>query len=180
MILIISTCHEKLSEEEFVMPIAEIVKSAGKDITIKHYKEAKLAETNKAEKIIICGTALQDNEYLKQLDKFSWLKKAKKPVLGICSGMQILALQNSAKLTENQEIGRTKIRVKKANILFQKDFDAYELHANGLENLKEFEILAESYSGTQAIKLKSKEQYGIMFHPEVRNENIVRNFLSLT
>ncbi|MEK6916511.1 MAG: hypothetical protein AABW92_02090, partial [Nanoarchaeota archaeon] len=55
--------------------------------------------------------------------------------------------------------------------------EAYSLHGNGLENLDQFDILAESAKSVQAIKHKKKEFYGIMFHPEVRNEKIVRNFL---
>ena len=47
-----------------------------------------------------------------------------------------------------------------------------------MENLDNFNILAETNS-IQAIKHKEKPFYGIMFHPEVRNEEIVKNFISL-
>ncbi len=172
MILIISTCSQKLSEEEFVKPIAKIV---GKNYEIVHYSEIK--DLSKYEKIIICGTALADNEYLNHLEKFDWLKSAEKPVLGICSGMQAIALVFGAKITKNKEIGMTKIKTKKNNPLFSGTFEAYELHGNGLSDLKDFEILAASGSFVQAVKHKTKEIYGIMFHPEVRNAQIISSFL---
>ena len=172
MILIISTCQNRLSEEEFVKPIANIVK----DFEIKHYKDVGYVDDY--DKIIICGTALEDNEFLKNLNKFSWLKNTDKEVLGICSGMQIIALMFGAKLTKQREIGMAKIKYKKNNRLFSEDIEVYELHNNGLENLDNFNILAETIT-TQSIKHKEKPLYGIMFHPEVRNEEIVRNFISL-
>ena len=53
MILIISTCKEKLSELEFVRPIALLIE----DHTIQHYSQVKPADIERADKIIIAGTA---------------------------------------------------------------------------------------------------------------------------
>ena len=53
MILIINTCEYKLSEKEFVTPIANIVKRTKKEYHIKHYKEVDYVEDY--EKIIIWG-----------------------------------------------------------------------------------------------------------------------------
>jgi GMP synthase-like glutamine amidotransferase len=172
MILLISTCSEKLNEEEFVKPIAKI---AEKNYEIKHYTEK--IDLKKYEKIIICGTALRDNLYLNNLNHFNWVKEYNNPLLGICSGMQVIALQFGAKLVKKKEIGMTKIKTTKQNILFDGDFETYELHGNGLSDLNQFEILAKSENTVQAIKHKSKIVFGIMFHPEVRNSNIISNFI---
>jgi len=88
MILIISVCNNNLSESEFVKPIAKI---AEKNYEIKHYTET--IDFKKYRKIIISGTALKDNYFLNNLDKFNWIKKTNLPLLGICSGMQIIALK---------------------------------------------------------------------------------------
>lgn len=175
MILIISTCSENLSEEEFVRPIASIVE---KDYMVKHYSEIK-EDLDKFDKIIICGAALKDNKYLEDINLFDWIKNIDKPVLGICSGMQIIGLQFNAELIKIKEIGMIKLETKSPNRLFSKDFEAYELHGNSIKNLENFDILSESKDSVQAIKHKEKNIYGIMFHPEVRNESIVKNFLSL-
>ena len=171
MILIISTCADKLSEAEFVKPIVIIV---GK-CEIKHYNDK--IDFKKYSKIIICGTALKDNSYLEKIDNFLSLKETIASVLGICSGMQILGLLYGGNIIKNKEIGMTQIKTIKKNQLVSGEFEAYSLHGNGLENLDQFDILAESAKSVQAIKHKKKEFYGIMFHPEVRNEKIVRNFL---
>ncbi len=176
MILIISTCQNKLSEEEFVKPIVNIVKNSKKEYKIKYYKD--IGYVDDYEKIIICGTALKDNEYLNYLTKFSWLKNTEKEVLGICSGMQIIALTFNAKLIKQKEIGMTKVITKNLNKLFSKEFEAYNLHQNSLTNINKFDILAISENDSiQAIKHKHKPFYGIIFHPEVRNESIIKNFI---
>ena len=174
MILVISTCADELSEEEFVKPIVKIVG----DAEVKHYTGE--IDFQKYSKIIICGTALRDNGYLNNIDNFLSLKNIDVPVLGICSGMQILCLIFGEKLVKNKEIGMTKIKTIKKNPLFLGEFGAYNLHGNGLESLDKFEVLAESGTSIQAIKHKQKEFYGIMFHPEVRNEKIIKNFLNFT
>ena len=86
--LLISTCSEKLSEKEFVFPIAEIVKP--EDYEVLHYTECTEKDISKASRIMICGTSLQDNSYLGDLNIFkNLLLGFEGPILGICSGMQI-------------------------------------------------------------------------------------------
>ena len=126
---------------------------------------------------IICGTALKDNKFLESLDKFIWLLETEKPVLGICSGMQIIALSFGAELREAKEIGVAKIKVLEENALLSEDLEVYELHRNSLTNLNQFDILAETSESVQAIKHKQKKFYGIIFHPEVRNHQVIMNFL---
>jgi hypothetical protein len=53
------------------------------------------------------------------------------PVLGICAGMQALAVIFDSSLVECVEIGMTEIRTASENSLFSGDFEAYELHRFG-------------------------------------------------
>lgn len=181
MILIISTCKEKLSEEEFVRPIADIIgKKLGQKYRVLKYTLIKnVNDLKRYNKIIICGTALQDFEYLKHLKRFSLLKEIDQPVLGICSGAQIIGSVFGAKLVNCREIGIVSVKVIKKNSLFSENFEAYALHQLALHKLSNFEILARSRKAVQAIKLKEKEIYGILFHPEVRKEEIIHKFISL-
>ena len=87
-ILLISTCKEKLSEYEFVNPIIEIIKVFEHDII--NYRNLETINISIYDKIIICGTSLQDNDYLKYFDDFKKLKNHNKEILGICSGFQII------------------------------------------------------------------------------------------
>jgi GMP synthase (glutamine-hydrolysing) len=163
-----STCQEKLSEREFVEPIKDIV---GK-CYVKHYSEVESVE--EYDKVIICGTALKDNQYLN--GDFSWLKETNKPVLGICSGMQIIALTFGGELINVNEVGMINVKVEKENNLV-KDLNAYALHNKAVTDLDDFEILARSEQAPQIIKYKNI--YGVLFHPEVRNKELIKRFLEI-
>ena len=175
-ILIISTCSEKLSEREFVTPISRIIGEHA--YKILHYAECTEENTSEFGKILICGTSLQDNSYQKDIDKFKMiLTNFDKPILGICSGMQIVASLFEDKLVENIEIGMIEVRTLESNRLCEGKFQAYSIHNFSVDNLEFFTILARSDTSIQAIKHKSREIFGVSFHPEVRNEEIVENFL---
>ncbi len=160
MILLINTCSYELHKNEFVLPIKRIVEGL-------NFKTEIARDFKPAEKIIICGTALKDNEFLKH--DFSWLKDFKKPVLGICAGMQVIAKVFNAKLYRETEIGMKRIR------FLNKEIDVYELHNMAVLPSAEFEILGSSDRCVQAIK--KDNLLGVMFHPEVRNEWIIEDFV---
>jgi len=177
MILVIDINYEKdsLAYNETVRPIVDIVK----DCEVKHYSESFNAEDY--EKIIICGGLLKDNKFIQDIKLFSWLKTFEKPVLGICAGMEIIGLVYGVKLRKSKEIGMIKVRTVRKNKLFSGKFEAYGLH-NFMPIsilLKNFDILAMSSKGAQAIKHEKKELYGVMFHPEVRNKEIIEKFVKL-
>lgn len=168
--LIISTCADKLSELEFVKPIERLV---GK-CTTKHYSNLTKEDTDNADKIIITGTALKDFGYLNH--NWNWLKDYNKPVLGICAGMQAIAQEFGVKIEDFVTIGPHKVTVVKENKLCAGSFDAYFLHTKtGTGN---FEVLATTDGKPCIIKHPSKEIYGCIFHPEVMNESIIKNFIA--
>ena len=79
-VLIISTCSEKLSEREFVTPISKIVGADNQKIL--HYTDCTEQNISEFEKILICGTSIQDNLYQKDIDKFKMiLTNLEKPIL---------------------------------------------------------------------------------------------------
>ncbi len=178
MILIIDLCYEKdsLSNLEFVQPIKRIVESFGKKTEVVHFSELKPTIIGHSERVILCGTALKDNEFVYHKDEFEFLKKYKKPVLGICAGMQIIALVFGGKLIQEKEIGMTQILTKDA-IFGDSMVSAYELHGNGVVPPKDFQVIAENIKWIQAIK--KDNIYGIVFHPEVMNRKLIENFLRL-
>ncbi len=168
MILIINVCRDKLSEMEFVRPLAMLAE----DHVIVHYSKVKLADRKAAEKIIIAGTALKDVDYLD--GKFSWLKKTKRPVLGICAGAQIIAKEFGLILEDFALIGPQKVEVVGKNILAEGIFNAYFLNTKIVNGCHP---LAVSNGKTCMFRIAEKEIYGCLFHPEVLNENIIQGFL---
>ena len=180
MILIIDLNKEKdsLGVYEFINPIKEVLNSI--ECEVKHYKEINSKDLNEFEKIIISGTPMKDNDFRNNLEAFSWLKKTDKPILGICAGMQAIALTYGCELEKCKEIGMTKIKTVSENYLFEGEFEAYELHSSSIKPNNSFEVLAVSENCVQAIKYKGKDVYGVTFHPEVRNQEILRKFIEIT
>lgn len=191
MILIINICKEKLHYFEFVKPIEDILRKENIEYQTIYYKKLTDKEllNKKLEKIIICGTSLKDNEYLENLNYFKWLKFPKlkgatasslgdKPILGICGGMQIISLTFGGVLVENKEIGQRKIKFDKEFLNFKLSLnEVYLLHNYAVIN-GEFEVFAKchEFEIPQAIKHKTKPIYGVLFHPEVRNKELINYF----
>jgi len=181
MMLIIDLCWKKdsLSSLEFVNPVKRIVEGEHQPFIIKHFLELNEKDLVAADKIIMCGTALKDNEFRKHLSRFSWLRKHDKPVLGICAGMQIIGLIYGTRMFDCKELGMWKIMTKKENIFFSGVFQAYELHGSAIRTNDNFEVLAKSSRCVQMIKHKNKHIYGVSFHPEIRNETVIKKFLGI-
>ena len=183
MILIIDLCYEKdsLSTDEFVTPIVQIVQKSGAAYTVRHYRGVTEADVSGADRVILCGTALMDNGFLLHPEAFAWITTFSRPLLGICAGMEILSVLFGGAVQESREIGMTEVRCTGSDPLFAvKDrFVAYELHRFAPQPSGEFMVLAESDRCTQAVRHTSLPFYGVMFHPEVRNDWVVERFLTL-
>ena len=177
MILVINVCKEKLHYYEFVKPIEDILKKEKIVFTTKHYAEIS-DEDLKAEKIIICGTSLKDNAFLDDIKKFGWIKKFDGAILGICAGMQIIGIVFGGELKNHLEIGYFHEGFSKNFLGLTDEQEVYHLHNNYIDFQKEkdFEIFSDGKI-PQAIKHKKKEIYGVLFHPEVRQKNLILNFL---
>ena len=89
MMLVLSTCSQRLSEEEFVAPIRNILDKLGMQSEVRRYDES--FDPAQYEKIIICGTAIKDFSYMSDEGKFSWIRDYQGKLLGICSGAQMIA-----------------------------------------------------------------------------------------
>ena len=178
MILIISICKEKLHELEFLKPIEDILQDSNMKYFVKHYKNVNDNDLNKSDKIIICGTSLKDDEFLEDFEKFSWIKDCEKLIFGICGGMQIISLVFGGKLKKKQEIGFFIENFKKEFLSFEGEQQVYHLHNKYVTLPKDFEKFTSS-DIPQAVKHKTKPIYGVLFHPEVRNKEMVENFCRL-
>ena len=165
-----------LAYTEFVSPILAAVEPLVA-CAVRHYLELEPSEGERYSHIILSGTALKDFEFLNHLDRFQWIKTSQKPVLGICAGMQTITKVHGETLIACQQVGMTEITTKKENPLFNGTFQAYSLHSYTATPSPTFEVLAESKQCIQAIKHKQKPLYGVLFHPEVRNPDILKRFV---
>lgn len=178
MILVVNVCNESLHYYEFVAPVLKILSGMSQDYFICNYDEITQNFLDKADKVIICGTSLQDNKYLKELSKFDWLLEFNKPVFGICAGLQVIQLVFGGEVKKVREIGPI-------DVVFTKPFlgiigkrKVYSLHQNAVFSSL-FDVYARSKNCPHAFKHKTKEFYGVLFHPEVYNNEIIENFVKL-
>jgi GMP synthase-like glutamine amidotransferase len=162
--------------QEFVLPIVSIAEELEK-CTIRHYLGVGETSLNGYDKIILSGSALKDTVTLDETAQFDWLEGCGKPVLGICAGMQTIGLVFGGRVEKCREIGMTDVTTRKENILFSSTFKVYALHNYALVPSTCFEVLAESARCVHAIKHKHKAVYGVLFHPEVRNKDVVERFI---
>jgi len=183
MILIVDLSWKprSLSCSEFAGPVSTIVDNAGRHPVMVHFSEIHRKITENAAGIILCGTALKDNDFASRAEEFTWLVGSPVPVLGICAGMQVLCQVFGGKIYPGCEIGMTEIRVIKTDPLFveEKVFQAYELHSFASNPPDDWVITAVSDGYVQAVHHPDRPIFGLMFHPEVRNRDLIVRFLSL-
>lgn len=191
-LLLISLCKFELSELEFVDPIKKVLvdfKISFDKISFKDLSKISLSFLNEFDKIILCGTALMDFDYLEYFNSFKSfdiLKDFRGDLLGICSGSQILTLLFGGDLINFKEIGLNKLNVVKDNVLVKKCEDQddvilkeiYCLHLKSCDVDKNpnFIVLARTQV-PQIFKIKDRNFYAVLFHPEYRNVDILKNFL---
>ena len=176
MIIVINICEHKLHELEFVKPIEDILKNNKIKYQTIHYKELTNKQLGKADKIIITGTSLKDNEFIKNKNKFNFIKEINKPILGICGGLQIIGLLFGGKIKEHTEIGYYEEDFTSSFLGLQGKKQVYHLHNNYTDFPEDF-INYTNSEIPQAVKHKQKPIYGVLFHPEVRNKSLLLSFL---
>jgi GMP synthase-like glutamine amidotransferase len=205
MILIINICKHELHYREFVAPIEDILKSREIPFTTKKFYEISKTDIESSHRIIITGTSLRDFEYSKLNNslKFKFLKNYNKPILAICGGMQLLCSIYGCKMVDGLEIGLKKLDFNAEFLGINGSREVYELHNKGIlvdEKLREnFKLYAKTefskenhiksskrspnkdtkktYHIAKAVVHKHFKHYGTLFHPEVRNKDLIVNFL---
>ena len=116
--------------------------------------------------------------------------ETKKPILGICYGMQVLAFQEGGEIqnTGNKEFGYAKINLSNQTSLFINTSDSIDVwmsHGDKVISLPEgYETLASSDNSPIAAYQNLKKNYfGLQFHPEVTHTNhglkIIENFINV-
>ncbi len=181
MILVVDLCYRdgSLSRDEFVGPVERLLREAGAPFTTRHYTAVGAPEVEAADGVLLCGTALKDTGFAEHPERFRWLLAFERPVLGISSGMRALAAAFGGDIEPCCEIGMTDVRVLVPDPLFagREGFPAYGVHEYAVQVPDEFLPLAASDRCVQAFRHRSLPLYGLLFHPEVRNEWVIERFL---
>ena len=104
------------------------------------------------------------------------------PVLGICYGMQLLALHFGGVVAPGteREYGAAQVAITVENPLFPiSEQNVWMSHGDRIDALpQEFEVLGASANSPYAfMRHHSKPYYGVQFHPEVNHTENGRDFL---
>lgn len=185
MILILDLTDPMLPvlHDEFVSPIIRLVKQLSGSVFSTHLSDL-IVPSYPISGIIICGTALADTWYKSQsLEPV--FKRWNAPILGICAGMQILVCESGGKCIPSLEIGMEPITLTSAGkedtlTRGKGDFSGYALHQYTTTIPESWIVLAVSKNGPEIVKSTKSLRYGILFHPEVRNEWIIERFITIT
>lgn len=182
-ILLIDLCYEpdSLSKYEFVYPITDTIMRAGARAKIAHFTEVSDDMLACSDKTVLCGTALMDNAYMDFIESFSWIKEWKKPLLGICAGMQVIGSVFGGHVVPAPAIGLEKINLMLDTPLLgePREIEGYQLHNYGVTLPEGFQIVAGTPRCVDAFRHSEMPIYGIIFHPEVRNRWILEKFANL-
>ena len=176
---------------QFTQLIARRIREFGVFSEIVSHKKIKNKDINNSIKgIILSGGPL--NVY--EIKKYSFDNKIIEngiPVLGICFGHQILSKLNGGKVkkSKHREFGLANIHKKNNSLLTYNFFKKKKLlkvwmsHADQVSKLpKNFKVIASSQNSKFAIvENKSKNFYGVQFHPEVTHtengKKLINNFI---
>ena len=184
-ILLVDSCYEadSLSQYEFVRPVQRILERTGFPCQVCHISLLNEERLKSCDKVVLCGTALKDNEYLNHLERYSWLKEGDWPVLGICAGMQIIAAIFGGEVRSRHKpaIGPEKIEVvRESDILGPcRKIEVYHIHSLDPTLPEGFIRLAGTELSPEAFSHCSQPIWGLLFHPEVRNRWILENYANL-
>ena len=175
LIIDLNSSEKWLTHLEYIEPLIRCIKNS----KVVNRCELDKINLDNVKHIILSGTPLMEIEYLNDAKLMDWIGETNIPILGICAGMQIMGKAYGGKTFGCEEIGMTEVHTVKPNILFENNFKSYSLHNLALEKSETYTVLAESEKCIQAIKHNAKQHYGVLFHPEIRNQEIISNFLKL-
>lgn len=111
------------------------------------------------------------------------------PVLGVCYGAQLMALQGGGKVkaSNTREYGRAQLSVQQSGDVFLEDVknesQVWMSHSDSITEVPEdFKIIASTHDvKVAAYHIQGESTYGLQFHPEVihsvEGKSLLKNFI---
>ncbi len=174
-VLIVKTNKDPLSDYEFVEPVRAILRKKNILFSEVHIKDIDKSYAERFGRIIVTGTNLQDFDYLKYGKNLNFIKYNQVSVLGICSGMHLIAELFNVPLIDAVEIGVKHLRFRHMKVFL--------LHKKALDYSKAKEKFFIPACTDKKVKIPQiiiykNRIFGFQFHPEVFNQDLILKFVS--
>jgi GMP synthase-like glutamine amidotransferase len=173
---------------------AELAAASGQVVEVAHYEQVDPRRLAAASSIVLSGSSapwsVRDPAELERLGEA--VRGARRPVLGICAGMQLQARFAGGKLgpSPRPERGFLPIQILDRSDLLRGlpvDPVVFQDHGDEIVTLPEdFRVLAASADcAVQAISCPERRWWGTQFHPEESSpehpagEQVLRSFFAL-
>ncbi len=178
MKILIYDCHKnKISESEKIRD-ALLLADKALEIKIAEARKFEFPDIGEFDVFVISGadTSTEQHTFVRKLrEQAEKIIAAKKPLLGVCFGSQIVGEIFGAEVyeLENAEVGWQNVEItadgKNDKLFFgiQSPFPVFEHHKNAVRfnGEKNFPVLAKTPNCIQAVRYNNIT-YGIQFHPE--------------
>ncbi len=150
------------------------------ELTIINYDQVRETSVDPYDMIVLSGGGIVEDGRKRSLKRFSHLyedqiklvQEAKKPIIGICLGCQIIGFAYGAEIHryfKSRRKGLFPIVAIKRNKIMAGEEEAMVYQSNHwiiTELPDEITCIAASAEGAEIIKVKNKPIWGVQFHPE--------------
>lgn len=170
----------------FTKNIIEFLSEKNVDFIVLSFDKITPSDVNKSHSVILSGRR-QNNKKMNALNSkiINHAISAKKPLLGICYGAEILALTVGGTIRKMQSLqkGNNTVTVINKNPLCSGMIQVYQSHNFEISNLGKslIQLASSENCNYEIIQYQNSKIFGTQFHPEMTKDglSLIEKFFAL-